>query len=123
MIEEALIVVSVLFVVVSLSLISRIVILNRRNEDLVKDMLALKDNTNESYVKFLTDSRDWAFKYIEDVQQGLDKFVEDIEPQLNYFNTYGRAVPSHNDIALDVITKAFSELKTLLPEENKEKKK
>jgi hypothetical protein len=119
--EQALIVISVLALLAMLSLFSRIVILNKRNNDLTKELLKLRETSNESYVKFITDSRDWAFQYIEEVQTGLKKFADEIEPQLNYFNTYGRTVPSHNDIALDVITKSFSELKTLLPEENKEK--
>jgi hypothetical protein len=32
----------------------------------------------ENFIKFLSDSRDWAYKYIEDVQEGLIKFVNDV---------------------------------------------
>lgn len=121
MIDQALIVVSVLFVITTLSLVAQLVSNKKKSDELAKELFRLRETNNESYIKFITDSRDWAFQYIEEVQTGLKKFADEIEPQLNYFNTYGRAVPSHNDIALDQITKSFSELKTLLPEENKEK--
>lgn len=119
--QQIVILAIIALVIVSLSLVSWITILKKNNKELAKEMLRLRETGNESYIKFITESRDWAFQYIEEVQGKLKTFSEEIEPQLNYFNTYGRAVPSHNDIALDVITKAFGELKTLLPEENKEK--
>ena len=34
-------------------------------------------NTNEGFVKFLSDSRDWAFAYIEEVQLVLKKFISE----------------------------------------------
>lgn len=99
----------------------KVIYINKNNTELAKELLKLRDGTNESYIKFLITSRDGAFEYIEEVQKALKAFVDEVEPQLNYFNTYGRAVPSHNDIALDLITKALGELKTVLPEDNKEK--
>ena len=34
-----------------------------------------EDIHKENFIKFLSDSRDWAFGYIEDVQKGLEKFI------------------------------------------------
>ena len=115
-----LIIISVLSAL-SVGLLISLIVSNRKAKDLAKELITLRDNSNESYVKFLKDSRDWSFSYIEEVQKAIEDFAAMVEPQLDYFNTYGRAIPSHNDIALDIITKAFSELKTVLPEENKEK--
>lgn len=74
----------------------------------------------ESFIKFLSDSRDWAFTYIEDVQNGLEKFIEEVEPHIEYYDSYGAAVegmmPPH-DKALKVISKEFKNLKKLLPED------
>ena len=39
-----------------------------------------QDIHKENFIKFLSDSRDWAFEYIEDVQTQLETFVRDIEP-------------------------------------------
>ena len=74
----------------------------------------------ENFIKFLSDSRDWAFTYIEDVQKGLEKFIQEVEPHIEYYDQYGLAVegmmPPH-DKALQTISKEFKELKKLLPEE------
>ena len=42
----------------------------------------------ENFIKFLSDSRDWAFKYIEEVQKGLESFMLNVEPELINFNEY-----------------------------------
>ena len=47
------------------------------------------DIHKENFIKFLSDSRDWAFDYIEEVQTGLDKFIKDIEPEMEYFDKFG----------------------------------
>lgn len=75
---------------------------------------------NESFIKFLSDSRDWAFQYIEEVQTGLRSFIEEVEPEVSYYDKYGIVVegmiPAH-DIALKKISKELKTLKKLLPED------
>lgn len=76
------------------------------------------DVHKENFIKFLSDSRDWAYLYIEDVQKGLSKFVDDIEPEISYFDEYGlvgEAYPHYH--SMKKISKAYKELKKLLPEE------
>jgi hypothetical protein len=84
-----------------------------------------EDIHKENFIKFLSDSRDWAFDYIEDVQKGLSKFIQEVEPQLEYYNEYGviieGMVPPH-DFALKKISKEFEELKKLLPEETDDRR-
>lgn len=79
-----------------------------------------QDIHKENFIKFLSDSRDWAFDYIEEVQKGLSKFIDEVQPQLEYYNQYGVIVegmlPPH-DFALKKISKEFEELKKLLPED------
>ena len=48
-----------------------------------------QDIHKENFIKFLSDSRDWAFEYIEDVQKQLETFIRDIEPEIMYFDEYG----------------------------------
>lgn len=118
---ESVIALAGVLLVANVWIITMLISTKKKNARLVKRVSNLDDAANESYVKFITESRDWAFNYIESVQKSIQEFADTVEPQLNYFNTYGRAVPSHNDIALDVITKAFEGLKAVLPEDNKEK--
>jgi hypothetical protein len=79
------------------------------------------DIHKENFIKFLSDSRDWAFVYIEEVQSGLTKFVNDVEPEINYFKEYGDIMamqPNYN--SLTKITQAYEELVRLLPKEQEE---
>jgi len=79
------------------------------------------DSDNEAFIKFLSDSREMAFEYIELVQNGLKKFVENVEPQIEYYDKWGSVVEGvvkPHDFALKKISEEFKELKKLLPEEN-----
>jgi hypothetical protein len=85
----------------------------------IKANQELTDNDihRENFIKFLSDSRDWAFSYIEDVQKGLTKFVEEVDPSVNYFLEFGtisEGQPLHND--MKKISIAYEDLKKFLPE-------
>jgi len=47
------------------------------------------DVHKESFIKFLSDSRDSAFEYIEEVQAGISSFVKQVDPEISYFKEYG----------------------------------
>jgi hypothetical protein len=75
----------------------------------------------ENFIKFLSDSRDWAYKYIEDVQEGLLTFVNVIEPEIAYFDEYGLvgdAYPHYH--SMKKISQEYKELKKLLPVEGEQ---
>ena len=77
-----------------------------------------KEQFNEDFLKFISDSRDWAYTYIEDVQESLNKFITDIEPEITYFDEYGivgSSFPHYH--SMKKISVAYKELKKLLPEE------
>jgi hypothetical protein len=78
------------------------------------------DIHKDNFIKFISDSRDWAFEYIEEVQNGLKKFVEDIEPEIEYFKEYGDVMGMQpNYYSMKKIVESYSELKKLLPGEVK----
>ena len=91
----------------------------------VKNASSDLDIHTQNFIKFLSDSRDWAYQYIEDVQGGLKKFMEEVIPQLDYYNNYGVVVegmiPPH-DFALKKISKEVEELKRFLPEESNDRR-
>lgn len=77
-----------------------------------------KEKSNEDFLKFVSDSRDWAYQYIDDVQASLNKFINDIEPEIAYFDEYGLvgdAYPHYH--SMKKISGAYKELKKLLPED------
>lgn len=76
----------------------------------------------ENFIKFLSDSRDWAYQYIEDVQAGLTTFIETVGPEIDYFKEYGDiAAMSPNYYSMKKISEEYDKLKTLLPEEEEAK--
>jgi hypothetical protein len=96
-------------------------------EEYIKTLKNLKEDKTdqqihqENFLKFLSDSRDWAFNYIEEVQTGLNKFVSDVEPEINYFREYGDIAgmkPNYNSMLK--IGEAYDELIKLLPKEEEE---
>ena len=106
----------------------------RENYDLITSALRLlldqelrykenktdKEKANEDFLKFVSDSRDWAYQYIEDVQSALKGFVYEVGPQVDYYDQYGAAVDgmvSPHDFALKKISIEFKKLKKLLPED------
>jgi len=79
-----------------------------------------KERANEDFLKFVSDSRDLAYEYIESVQTGLQKFIDEVEPQIEYYDKYGVAVEGMlvpHDFALKKISSEFKELKKLLPKD------
>jgi hypothetical protein len=80
------------------------------------------DIHKENFIKFLSDSRDWAFGYIEEVQVGLSKFVGDIDSYIEYFDKYGNTISIERPdyAAMLQISKSYKELKKLLPIEEKQ---
>ena len=90
-------------------------------ESLNLDDITGQEVHKENFIKFLSDSRDWAFAYIEDVQSELKKFIEEIEPEINYFNEYGDLTSMQpNYYSLKKISEAYYELAKLLPKEEDE---
>lgn len=96
--------------------------------NLIQEKLALESVLNkresqsvektEGFLNFITQSRDWAFQYIEDVQGGLTKFIKDIEPEIEYFKEYGDVMSMQpNYYSMKKITESYEELKKLLPED------
>ena len=82
----------------------------KNNDDLNNDV------HKENFIKFLSDSRDWAYEYIEDIQEGVAHFVSEVEPEIAYFDEYGEvgsAYPHYH--SMKKISSEYKELKKLLP--------
>ena len=82
------------------------------SSDLIK-----KDDSSEAFLKFISDSRDWAYEYIEAVQTSLDNFINDVEPEILRFDTYGdimSAEPNYN--SMKKISVSYKKLRKIMPE-------
>jgi hypothetical protein len=70
----------------------------------------------DGFLKFISESRDLAFSYIEEAQVGIDKFVKGVQPEMEYFNKFGsisEGQPLHDSMVK--ISKEYEELKKLIP--------
>ena len=77
-----------------------------------------KQKADEDFLKFISDSRDWAYTYIDEVQASLNNFITDIEPEISYFKEYGDlGSMAPNYYSMKKITNAYEELKKLLPDD------
>ena len=86
----------------------------------LRTLESMKLEKSDDFVKFLSDSRDWAFEYIEQTQAALAEFEKVIVPIIKWSETYGTAVNNNTTHAekLREISKAYEDLKVILPENN-----
>jgi hypothetical protein len=85
-----------------------------------KDMKTDESVHKENFLKFISESRDWAFEYIEEVQEELNKFVSDVDSYIEYFDFYGDTISVERPdyAAMKQISQSYKELKKLLPGDN-----
>jgi hypothetical protein len=89
----------------------------------LKEQLDKKDSDSteqsEGFLKFISQSRDWAFDYIEHVQAALLEFKKKVEPQILYAKTYGTVSgESPHSVIIDKISDAYDELAKVMPEDS-----
>lgn len=91
-------------------------ILQETLEKTYEEKMALEAEKSDGFVKFLSDSRDWAFQYIENVQKSLNDFDEKIQPILKWTDKYSEVNgESPNSKSLKEISEAYKELREVLP--------
>lgn len=96
-----------------------------KNYAKVKNSLAETDIHTKNFIKFLSDSRNWAFEYIEDVQNGIKKFMTEVTPQIEYFSKQENQTKDKTEVSeftLKKISKEIEELKKFLPEETSDRR-
>jgi hypothetical protein len=87
-----------------------------------KDLKTNESVHKENFLKFISESRDWAFGYIEEVQGGLSKFIDELEPEINYFKEYGDiGAMAPNYYSMKKFVEEYEKLKMLLPTEEANK--
>ncbi|NBR61483.1 MAG: hypothetical protein EBT86_07500 [Actinobacteria bacterium] len=93
--------------------------LERKVKELYQEIENLKLQETDGFLKFVSDSRDWAFSYIEEVQKALAEFDEKVEPEFQWVKTFGMVLgdTAHTDI-LKRISEAYDKLKLVLPKNN-----
>lgn len=76
----------------------------------------------ENFIKFISDSRDWAYEYIEEVQNGLRHFIDETAPEIQYFRDYSDTMAlAPNYYSMKKISEEYDKLKELLPSDEETK--
>ena len=122
------------FIVAYINSVSKIIEMKKLMDDLEDALISITkhakndivseedlDIHKENFIKFLSESRDSAFEYIENVQNGLKAFEQDAGPSIKYFDDYGDVMNLPISDNMKKISAAYKELQLLLPNEEEEK--
>jgi hypothetical protein len=92
-------------------------LLQKEVERLHQEIENNKLEQTDGFLKFVSESRDWAFQYIEEVQKALTEFDEVVDPLLKWAMRFGilNGETAHTKI-LREISEAYDKLKSVLPE-------
>ena len=100
----------------------------KKTKTIVEDLLLKSLNVvpteseiiKEDFLKFVSDSREWAYDYIEEVQKAIKDFKTTVEPHIIFFDKFGDVLSNQRPDydAMKTISAAYKELITILPEEN-----
>jgi hypothetical protein len=106
-----------------LSIITQLEIDKRILSEKLSEALVLKESQSdveqsEGFLKFVSESRDWAFKYIEDVQAAIKQFKEKAGPEIDYGNRYGQLIGISHLPGFAKISEAYEELLKVMPDDS-----
>lgn len=94
-------------------------LLSKKVEELMQEIENKKLEDTDGFLKFVSDSRDWAFEYIEEVQKALAEFDEEVAPQLEWATTFGRLTgDTVHTKTITKVSEAYDRLKSVLPKNN-----
>lgn len=101
--------------------------LANKNNELIELVHALNikidstsDPVKEDFLKFVSDSREWAFEYIEEVQKTIEDFKTTVEPHITFFDRFGDVLSNQRPDyeAMKTFSAAYKELIAVLPGED-----
>jgi hypothetical protein len=105
------------------SLVSDLLESNIKNSVMMQELLNIKEKeeldgeSSDGFLKFVSQSRDWAFDYIETAQDGIKEFIDSVGSDIDYMDTYRPPIISEE--VTDRLINSYRKLKELLPEIDK----
>jgi hypothetical protein len=96
-------------------------LIERELKDALVEIEQREIENTDGFVKFLSESRESAFKYIEETQQKLVDFQKAVEPMFDWSRSYGLVLGenSHTKTVEDIYQE-YLKLKTIIPDEQGE---
>ena len=99
----------------NIQIIAQTIELLMMQEENQKHTKTEKEQFNEDFLKFISDSREYAFKYIEVTQDKVNSFINDVGPIIDYLETY--APPVLAETQRISLVDGYKIIKTILPED------
>jgi len=75
----------------------------------------LKLEQNDDFLTFVSQSRDWAFSYIEATQEKVDNFINNVGPIVEYLEKYSPPILLEEQRLC--IIEGYKGIKSILPED------
>ena len=83
----------------------------------LKDQKDPEPKEDDGFLKFVADSRNWAYAYIENVQAGIWNFKQKVGNHIEYFDEFGSVMETPLHPAMRDISSAYKELIKFIPDD------
>jgi len=93
------------------------IIVYAKFEELVKEKESKNIEQTDGFLKFISESREWAFKYIEETQAAIKTFDEKIGPIVKHYKENKKSLYRKQSELMSEITSAYDTLMSSMPSE------
>jgi len=87
-------------------------------QKLMAEVDVRNSNQNDGFLKFVSDSREAAFKYIEEVQSAINEFDSKVGPAVKYYKETGKMLDRRPSEFVRELSEAYDKLMASMPKED-----
>lgn len=90
-------------------------------EQITKEQDERNIEKTDGFLRFISESREWAFKYIEDVQDAIKIFDQEVGPIVKHYRETKKSLYSKQSETLSKLAEAYDIVMSLMPDDEKNK--
>jgi hypothetical protein len=90
-------------------------------EQITKEQDERNIEKTDGFLRFISESREWAFKYIEDVQDAIKIFDQEVGPIVKHYRETKKSLYSKQLETLGKLAEAYDIVMSLMPDDEKNK--
>lgn len=87
-------------------------------QKLMAEVDVKNSNQNDGFLKFVSDSREAAFKYIEEVQSAINEFDTKVGPAVKYYKETGKMLDRKPSDLVRELAAAYDKLMASMPKQD-----
>lgn len=87
-------------------------------QKLMAEIDTKNSNQNDGFLKFVSESREAAFKYIEEVQAAINEFDSKVGPVVKHYKNTGKVLERRPSQLVRELTEAYDKLMASMPKED-----